>query len=668
MEFLIYFTTTMPYKGEYRRKVSHFAKFMNWKFNPNPPYNTKTTVQYPREQLLQITDEDVATWLTLQAYGKTNPGPTDYSKEKRHSSLLQYKKAISEFMINKRHEWDEVKHHGNPTRSEAVRKMLKKVEELEARKLGAKERKRRPFTGAEFEAVIQMIEEMLDDEAAFFAAAYFRYQFAMIARLDDTSKLRLDTLRRNEFCPDYAISSQICWSKNVKTAGDAPPQILFGCKDPNYCPLISLGTWLEYSLCEREIDTFVFEIDGCANMPDLEKAAAKIKRHASDILTKLVRSSEFKDMEILEDDQVGSHSIRKYASIKARRFGCPKDDVDYRARWKGKKRQQDEYCTDDVILPYPDAMVASALLNKDIIGYKVKAESGINDAWILKYVVPCIHRRFNRTGLREVALVLGKALLWRLFNDDPKYVPHVVKERVDEAYAELGAANTLEPGENPVERVPLIIHEDGRNEYCIMIEELEEGDDLVGGAAASEVVNALRYQNAQSQSLRRKQDELGNTVERHERKNAKRFKIMNNNQKAQTKELREIKELLKHRNNPIDEDSEDDDFMRGIDRNAKLGKVKTMHELWHEYQFGIGRNKPAKDFTPAERGKKKSTYCRRNHVWKLIAGLVNAGHTSVSVCDKIHEHYKGTMSSMMNQIRRDIHNKNLHPDLQISHL
>lgn len=214
MEFLIYFTTTMPYSGEYKRKVSHFAKFMNWKFNPNPPYNTKTSVQYPREQLLQITDEDVATWLTIQAYGKTNPGPTDCFKERRHSSLLQYIKAISEFMINKRHEWDEVKHHGNPTRSEAVRKMLKKVEELEARKLGAKERKRRPFTGAEFEAVIQMIEE---------------------------------------------------WS------------------------------------------------------------------------------SELKDMEILEDDQVGSHSIRKYASIKARRFGCTKDDVDYRARWKGKKRQQDEY-------------------------------------------------------------------------------------------------------------------------------------------------------------------------------------------------------------------------------------------------------------------------------------------------------------------------------------
>ncbi len=54
--------------------------------------------------------------------------------------------------------------------------------------------------------------------------------------------------------------------------------------------------------------------------------------------------------------------------------------------------------------------------------------------------------------------------------------------------------------------------------------------------------------------------------------------------------------------------------------------------------------------------------------FKLIAGLVNAGHTSVSVCDKIHEHYKGTMSSMMDQIRRDIHNKNLHPDLKTSNL
>ena len=45
---------------------------------------------------------------------------------------------------------------------------------------------------------------------------------------------------------------------------------------------------------------------------------------------------------------------------------------------------------------------------------------------------------------------------------------------------------------------------------------------------------------------------------------------------------------------------------------AKLsGAPKSVHDLWQEYQHGIGGNIPARQFRPRERGRCKHTYSRR---------------------------------------------------------
>mgnify|MGYP003512971962 FL=1 len=45
---------------------------------------------------------------------------------------------------------------------------------------------------------------------------------------------------------------------------------------------------------------------------------------------------------------------------------------------------------------------------------------------------------------------------------------------------------------------------------------------------------------------------------------------------------------------------------------------RTLYDLWQEYQYGLGGRKPAKYFTPTERGKVKHKYSRRKVVWETI--------------------------------------------------
>jgi hypothetical protein len=48
-------------------------------------------------------------------------------------------------------------------------------------------------------------------------------------------------------------------------------------------------------------------------------------------------------------------------------------------------------------------------------------------------------------------------------------------------------------------------------------------------------------------------------------------------------------------------------------------------DLWAEWTVGTGCQKPAKDFTAAERGREKFKYSHCKVVWELIASLVWSG-------------------------------------------
>lgn len=53
-----------------------------------------------------------------------------------------------------------------------------------------------------------------------------------------------------------------------------------------------------------------------------------------------------------------------------------------------------------------------------------------------------------------------------------------------------------------------------------------------------------------------------------------------------------------------------------------------MAVLWDEYEYGVGGNKAAREFTPAERGKVKFKYSRRKIVWDVINNMCNRNISS----------------------------------------
>jgi hypothetical protein len=157
------------------------------------------------------------------------------------------------------------------------------------------------------------------------------------------------------------------------------------------------------------------------------------RRHQIFVRDNIFRNDAF--VRALSTGLLGTHSFRKYAGTSARRNGASRDDVDSRGQWKKRKRQSDTYI--DPCLPWPDAKVASLLCKGGPCSYVVKEGSGMSNDWILQYVVPRITSRFPRA----VALVLGRVLLWLVFEDynnssarDDKYLPQGLIDHVWTAY------------------------------------------------------------------------------------------------------------------------------------------------------------------------------------------------------------------------------------------
>ena len=579
-----YFILNMPYKlgdtpeGRYKPCL---VKLMNFIYdNPDPPFTTDTT--FTTDQLNQITPSNVVSFFKWKAYGSATPSANADPIHARASSLYNWKKQISWFMPNKGMAWDYQVTRGNPTKSHEVNDLIKEVKKKETRRQGAPPKKRRPMEAAEFEKLIEMLENF-GGKLGYFTSCYFRYQLSMIARLDDTAKLRLDTILPSIICRDFAITSALVWSKNVVTEEQCPQQILLGAMDPRYCVLIGMATWLEYALETGELHTFAFEIDGM-------KAPKNIKDRASRFLNKIIKSQDF--MAIIEEfiiGPLGSHSIRKFATTFARRAGQIRDNVNYRARWKhGKRRmQQDDYC--DVDLPLPDAKVCQALCKGGAVGYKVRQGAGISDDWILDYVVPGIAAKLPRL----VAIVLGKALLWRVFHDHDQFLPGFICDRVKKAYRDIGTRRELDENESPVEKVPLIVYGDATNSKLI-IEEAHNRSGSVNsegerGGNAGFVQEELQFVNAQCFALRRDNQQLQAQLDRLHAMLSRQLGTINRNVRVG------FETMQNGRNGGLG--AGDNGMMMAFNEGTAnemnytatlVPRPKDVHTLWQEYYvFGI---------------------------------------------------------------------------------
>ena len=94
---------------------------------------------------------------------------------------------------------------------------------------------------------------------------------------------------------------------------------------------------------------------------------------------------------------------------------------------------------------------------------------------------------------------------------------------------------------------------------------------------------------------------------------------------------------------------------------------RSLHDLWKEFQHGVGGRKAARLFSYTERGRNKHRYCRRKVIWDLIGGLVRQGHTADAGIDRIYAIYGGqtSVTNIINGIKRDKKNGTLSPNLTI---
>lgn len=108
--------------------------------------------------------------------------------------------------------------------------------------------------------------------------------------------------------------------------------------------------------------------------------------------------------------------------------------------------------------------------------------SGISDNWILQYVVQRIASHFPIA----VALVLGCALLWLVFEDrnaagDDKYLQEELSDQVWLAYRDIPGW-TLPLIENPIKKVLLIVTGDEGEVYIDEVGGSDEDDAIEDGS------------------------------------------------------------------------------------------------------------------------------------------------------------------------------------------
>ena len=646
--------------------------------------------EFTHERLAQIKPAHLMRWFNHKTFDTEDPPPDANPTHARSSSLKNWKKQLSYFMPNKHHPWNEILESGNPTRSQDILMLIKYVKKKEVRKQGVLSSARRPFEEQEFRNLLKLAR---NDHGTNIISrqgipALLTFQFAMIGRIDDSTQWQKVHFKAHNQFPEIAARARLNWSKNVQEERDAPWQILLGSMDPDFCVLLNTALWLEVFLSTQpgaELSPYVLAFSNDNNRP---AGGKKARKTASSILRRLLNDDEFETNDDDNQENLGSHSTRKFASTWTRRQGATKDEKDTRGRWK-KRRVSDDY--DDMELPYPDTKVAGMLCVGGPCSYRIKENSGITEGWILQNVVPYIARVYGNA----LAKTLGKALLWVIFSEHSEWVPQGLRERVSAAYEMV---QTLENGVNPILKKLLVITgEDAVVQITEIFDAIPAPPDDNGGNIAEPAPAQVEEQHnggglqarstrqlilalyAQTITLQRSISALNQ--QREADRTAMRLQANQINQNLRRLAINPLRRLNQQQQVQAQQHdggggaliggvggAEPQEVGGGDGPPADLSPTpRTLYVLWLEYQEGIGGRKPARQFTREERGRVKHKYHRRKIIWDLVASMIRTGLNAQLAYDRIYDVYgqATTVTNIINSIKRDCRNGNLHPNLVV---
>ncbi|KAK1737232.1 hypothetical protein QTG54_012099 [Skeletonema marinoi] len=629
----------------------YMCDLMTFFHKPDEPY--PPTKVFTREELLLLTPKVVRDWMAMKTFGKLDYGPGDQSLGARYHTLGYMKKAVSWFMPNKRPGWCDGR--GNPTKSDAVNKIIADVKVKESRKMGAKSRVKRPLTKAEFDLEMKLMREQPDWESQIKFPTMSVWQFNFIGRIDDTCHHELTDPKGHKTF-SFALQSKVRWSKNVVDERQCPDQIILGADDPSWCLLLLLGIYLESYLAAHPDPKYLFtEHVNIHPVSHVDQAPDNIKNKWRQRLKKVVWSRpEFEDVECMDEDEneggVGTHSRRKFAADYASNCGHSETAIEIRGRWKRLRGGRIVFQYIGLKKSFEDASVCGSLCIGGPIKYELKEgiDASIPMNWIYQHVIPNIRRRFHDTRL---CTVLGKAVLYACMSEDDKIVvPNEIRQRVRTAYNQLNLEET-----QPIEKIRLHIH---RMNDQLFITPIGEGQLVAGASGGSagmlgtEAVQTLiiRQQQYQQETNQRFDSQASQLYELRNYCGCQ-FRRLNNNIRSfgGTIEGSFVRQRTQQmvtattQNEVVVRNDNQQEVEEGIVQLAELSHNPTsLHDLWREYRFGLNGRKPAIQFTRKERNVSRAVaakYYRRNYVWQTIQRLVNAGHTAEVAIEKIRRQY-----------------------------
>jgi hypothetical protein len=685
-------------KHKYKPYLLHLMSFLHNRLDD--PYPKAT--EFSKEDLLAIQPHHIRKWMNIRAYGNERPTDDALVTGCRSGSLAKAKMAISFYMPNKNVPWLEGR-GGNPTRHISITALIKKVKKKECRGQGRKANDKRAYRDAEFYKVLELFRSGNDWDHQYKYPMMALWSFHLIHRLDDACHFPVDAPHGSHLFP-FVIMTKTKWSKNVATELGCPDQILFGAGDWRVCPQLWLAVYLNGWLGQHPnaVHLFTDNDDETAGPANLNK------QYGNRVKAVCWNHPDFKALldETGPDQKgLGTHSNRKYASTKAARKGATKPQVKYRGRWVGETNSSivSKHYIDPRNDAYTDAFVAAALCEGGPVKYMLRDDAtNVTDFWLFQAVVPNIKRRF--TGDTRFCRVMGLAKLWAVFDTTAsEELPLSECERIKHSFGvAFGARET-----NPVAKVALEVLNVNARLQIVAVATANNNNDAAAGQPQQqqqqEVQQPARAQgNSNAQLLAYIQHVEQGIMQRfdmiHAEQQAQRAwhnqmydRIITNQrryggtiysamargdmQEERRRDLQQQRAAADAANPPPQPErgprAEGPGAAgppprarltgRAVDREARLvARPRCLYEIWQEYQFGIGNNKPAKDFTTAERNSSremKQKYHYRNKIWKLQSYMYNAGWTVEGMNAKIIEVYRSShVTAIVKGITQDSKN------------
>ena len=101
---------------------------------------------------------------------------------------------------------------GNPMQSVEVNELIKAIKKAKLWKQGKACSARCPLEQSEFQGALCILEQKTDVHCNYCVPTMMKFQYNLIAHIDDTANFETNDLKPNEEFP-FALLCQMCWSK-----------------------------------------------------------------------------------------------------------------------------------------------------------------------------------------------------------------------------------------------------------------------------------------------------------------------------------------------------------------------------------------------------------------------------------------------------------------------